>query len=269
MPTPPAPATPARVVLARTALARTALGLAAAALAAPSAAPLAAQVAPAAPAAAAGGASFGLLAGLSSATLAGDDLGAAGRRAGLAGGVALTLPLGAGGLALRSELLYVQKGTRQRASFGGTTVDGRLDLTYFELPVLVQFTVPTAGALRPQLYAGPAAAVRASCRVRARGAFQGESFDGSADCDEAGRLGLGGGLGDGEGAAPSVRRLDVGGVVGGALAFPLGGRGAAVGVRYTHGFLRVARDAEVGGDVRNRAVLVYGGLEFPVAPRPR
>jgi hypothetical protein len=205
---------------------------------------------------------FGVLAGVGSATLGGDDVESPGRRTGFAGGVAVTRPFGAGGLALRPELLYVQKGARQREAFGGDFVDARLDLTYLELPVLLQYTVPTVGRVRPQLYAGPAAALRVGCRVRLRARFEGETLDAAAACEDAGSLG-----GDEEGleGGGDVRRFDVGAVVGGALTFPLGSRSAAVGVRYTHGLATVAS----GADARNRAVLVYGAVEFPVVRRAR
>jgi len=208
----------------------------------------------------------GVLGGLNSATLTGEELldeegTAIDRRNGFVGGLYLTLPLRTPGLTFRPELLYAQKGASANVSFTdeGSTFDlrGTVALSYLELPLLLQYTVPTAGGLRPQLYAGPAMSLRTACRVRIRTSFGGESAGQSANCDEAG--------GADEDVA-SVRRFDAGGVVGGALAFAVGGQALAVGARYTHGFVRLADDGE---SPRNRAFAVYGSLQLPAARRAR
>lgn len=237
-----------------------------------SAAPLAAQPLAAQPLAAPAPTAaprVGLLAGLNSATLTGeafsDDGGAIDRRNGFVGGVSLTLPLRGAGLAFRPELLYAQKGASASVALveDGSAFDlrGTVALSYLELPLLVQYTVPTAGGLRPHLYAGPALALRTACRVRLRASFDGMSASESAACDDGG--GAGGAL-DAEPA--DVRRFDAGGVVGGALAFAVGGRVLAVGARYTHGFVRLS---DIADAPRNRAVAVYGSVELPVARRGR
>lgn len=225
------------------------------------AAPLGAQL-PAAPRPATDAPRFGVLAGLSSATLDINDADAEGispdRRNGFAGGVYLTLPLRASGFAVRPELLYAQKGASLRASF--TDVEGSFDirattrLSYLELPLLLQFTVPTTGGLRPQLYAGPALALRTGCRVSGSVTFDGQTQTLNSDCDDEDGLG-------GEGVG--FRRFDAGAAVGGALAFDVGGRGLTLGARYTHGLAVVAEDPSA----RNRAVTLYGSLELPVARR--
>ncbi len=215
---------------------------------------------------------YGILAGLSSATLnfgdALDGEGEAadfdfGRRNGLLAGAYLAVPVGAGSFALRPELLYVQKGGSFSTSFElddatAADLDATIRLTYVELPLLLEYTVPTRGGVRPQLYVGPALAVRTGCRVGFRIAGGGESFSESSGCDgdddEAAGL---------ETAGP--RRFDVAAVVGGALAFRAGGQTLTVGARYTHGFFELSDES----GLRNRAVAVHAGFEFPVARRPR
>lgn len=214
-------------------------------------------------AAAAPAARFGLLAGLNSATLAGEnalvDGGKLDRHTGFVGGVYLEVPLGASGLAFRPELLYAQKGVRYRMSSFDPQfpldLRATVRLSYVEAPLLLQYTVPTAGRLRPQLYGGPALAVRTGCRFVVRVEADTPAETTSIDCDNPG-LAVGA---DG----PGFRRLDVGGVVGGALAFGAGGRALTVGARYTHGLRRIAANAPL----RNRAFAVYASLELPIRRR--
>ena len=187
----------------------------------------------------------GILAGLSSATIGFEDSeenDGVDRRNGLVGGVYVALPF-ARYLAFRPELLYVQKG----ASGGDSDDRSTLKLDYVEVPVLLEVTVPTAGRVRPQLYAGPALAFKARCQV----AFEGDGVSASTGCsrvaDEFGEDNF------------DVKSFDLGGVVGGALAFDVGGRAVTVGARYTHGFTQLIDD----GGARNRAIGVYGSIEFP------
>lgn len=240
----------------------------------------AAQTAPAAtPSAATPAPHFGILGGLNSATIGGsaalltDDDGAdvsKSRRNGVAAGVYFTLPFGTSGLALRPELLFAQKGARYNASVAippsqgvAGTVTGRGDvrLSYVEVPLLLQFTAPTASRLRPQLYAGAAPAARLSCRFALRVSGLGQSLTESDDCENIP------GVIEGDDTRLNVRRFDVGGVVGGALGFDVGGRALTVGVRYTHGLLAVF-DEDGASDTKNRTLGVYGSIEFPFG-RPR
>lgn len=230
--------------------------------------PLAAQVraAPAAPAP-----RFGVLAGLNSTTLAGTnffvgDYGSTqDRRNGFAGGVYLTLPLGASDWAFRPEVLYYQAGARYRTTFhppsamdviNNVTARADLRLSYVQVPLLLQYSLPAGGGIHPQLYGGVAPAVRTSCKLayRLRGAGT-NPFDETRDCDDLGDIVLG--------DTPALRRFDAGCLVGGALALDAGGRALTVGARYTHGLRGIAEDASVA----NRAFTLYGSLEFPVLGR--
>jgi hypothetical protein len=213
---------------------------------------------------------FGILAGLNSATLSGESLleeeggvaSASKRRNGILGGVYLVLPVGAGGLSFRPELLYAQKGAGYEVSFSefgeSAQASAEINLTYLEVPLLLQYALPVAARVRPQLYAGPAVAVRTGCTIGFRASGGGESFRGSAPCDDIGEQ-----LDE---DSPGFKRLDVGAVVGGALGFDAAGLALAVGARYTHGFSRIAADDAAP---RNRAFSVYGSVEFPRARRPR
>lgn len=200
------------------------------------AAPLAAQL-PTAPAPT--GPRIGILAGLSSATFGGSDASnpSPDRRTGFVGGVYLTAPIAAG-FAFRPEVLYAQKGAQDTES--GTTV--KIKLNYVEVPVLLQYTVPSTSAVRPQLYLGPAVSLKASCSLEASG--------GSTSCSDAGF---------------DVKTVDVSGVGGAAVAFPLAGQTFSVGARYTLGFTKIPKNDN--SDVKNRAISVYGSIELPFLGR--
>jgi hypothetical protein len=188
---------------------------------------------------------FGVLAGLNSSTVSVEDSDDddAGRRNGFGGGAYLTFgltPL----FGLRTELLYSMKGATAPGEDGDPELTVKLD--YVELPILLQLEPATASPVRPRFYAGPAVAGRVRCRLSAE--VDGEDF--STDCREPD--------GDNENLFKTV---DFSGVVGGELAFGVGGRALAVGVRYTHGFTNISDVS--GTTIRNRVIGFYGALELP------
>ena len=191
---------------------------------------------------------FGVLAGLNSSTVdVEDEDDAADRRTGFGGGAYLTFgltPL----FGLRTELLYSMKGATAPGEDGDPEVTVKLD--YLEVPFLLQLEPATSSGLRPRFYAGPAVAARVRCRLSAELA----GGEVSTECQEP----------DGD-RENLFKTVDFSGVVGGELAFGVGGRALAVGVRYTHGFADVSDVA--GNTIRNRVVGVYGALEFPLGGR--
>jgi hypothetical protein len=183
---------------------------------------------------------LGVLLGASSATIGGKDAEDASRRTGLLGGVYLVKSLSSG-LSLRPELLYSQKGaegTVVEDGMGGET-DVALELSYFDVPVLLQLEVGSGGAARPHFYAGPSFGFKSGCTLTGK---QGP-VEVSLDCDDE---------------AFDLESFDLGGVVGGGIGFGLGALQGTVGARYQHGFSDLAKDAKV----QNRVVSVYASLEF-------
>lgn len=194
---------------------------------------------------------IGLIGGLSSATLSIEDDGEdddTERRNAFAGGAYLIFRV-TPQLGLRAEALYAMKGTRARgADEDGDDENVTVKLDYLEVPLLLQLSPTVAGGVRPRVYAGPAFAFRARCR------FDIEGTEGSlsTDCDAL------------DGARENIfKSFDLGGMIGGELAFGgATGPGLAVGVRYTHGFTNIS---DVGdATIRNRALGVYGSIEFPL-----
>lgn len=187
---------------------------------------------------AAGPLRVGILAGINSATVAGDDTEDADRLTGLLAGVYLVKPI-SGALAFRPELLYSQKGAETSFDDEDGAGKAKIKLTYIDVPVLLQFEGTGSSDVRPQLYAGPSFGFKTSCKLEGSGS--GVSV--SLDCDEA---------------EIDVKSFDLGGVVGAGLTFPVGDLRAAVGARYQHGFTDLDADAVV----KNRVLSFYVGLEF-------
>lgn len=188
---------------------------------------------------AAGPARVGILAGINSATVGGDDADDAERITGLVAGVYLVKPIG-GGFALRPELLYSQKGAEAPLDEeDAMNTKAKLKLAYLDVPVLLQYEGTGSSTVRPNLYLGPSFGFKTSCEVEGSG----EGVAVSIDCDEA---------------EIDIKSLDVGGVIGGGIVFPLGTIDATLGARYQHGFTDLDADASV----KNRVLSFYLGLEF-------
>jgi hypothetical protein len=139
--------------------------------------------------------------------------------------------------AIQPELMFTMKGN---SDSGGTT-----KIDYIELPVLARFEIPAFAHVKPFFYGGPGFAYRMSC------AFEGSEF--SITCDSAQTIG--------RRASPGVyySRTDVDGIIGGGLAFDVGGRTMTVGLRYDVGFVKFLSD----GDSKNRVLSFMGTLEWP------
>jgi hypothetical protein len=121
---------------------------------------------------------------------------------------------------------------------------------YIELPVLVRFEIPASGRVKPFVYGGPGFAYRTSCTLKGHA----PGLDITVSCDQQAR--------QGERASPGVkyRRTDVDGIIGGGLAFDIGGRTTTVGVRYDVGFVNFFNR----NTSKNRVLSFMGTLEWPV-----
>jgi len=187
---------------------------------------------------------FGLMAGVSIASLSGDDTEDLDSRTGFVAGGTLTLPLTAL-VSFQPELLYAQKGAK--ASESGFSATIKLD--YIEVPLLLRVDVPTTGStVRPHFYAGPAVAFKARCDLEASGS----GIDASQSCSDAAAED------DGE----DVKSVDAGLVLGGGLGFDLGRQRLNVGARYNLGLLNIAPEGQA--TTRTRALTIYGSLDFPI-----
>jgi hypothetical protein len=179
---------------------------------------------------------FGVVVGLNRANIVGseDD---GDPRNGLAIGATVVLPLGAG-LALQPELHFVQKGSR----IDDVGVDGNIGVrvNYVEAPLLLRYTAPVPGPVKPYLIGGPFAAYRTSCRITSEIA--------SLNCDADI-------LRDNE---FRVRDLDYGAAVGAGIDFPLGPLTGTASLRFTRGF----RDLIADERTRNQTIQLLAGVRF-------
>ena len=186
---------------------------------------------------------IGIIGGANLATLAGSDVNDASMRTGFAGGLMAVLPV-APGFAIQPELMFTMKGANSNSSEASAAAK----IDYVEIPVLARFEIPASGSVKPFVYGGPGFAYKASCKLE--GTSQGTTV--SFDCDDLNSLGV-----------PSNVKFsstDVGGIIGGGLAFDVGGRTMTVGVRYEIGFVKFVTDSE-----ESRA-LVHGNVRVAVPP---
>jgi hypothetical protein len=184
----------------------------------------------------AGGVRVGILAGVNSATVAGDDDEDVKRSTRMMGGVYLVKDLGRG-WAIRPELLYSQKGAKGKED----GVESKLKLDYIDLPVLLQYEPTGTSEARPHVYVGPSFGFNVQCELE--GSEGG--LDVTVDCDDF---------------DSDVKSLDVGGIIGAGMSFPLGGLRGMLGGRYQHGFTDVFGDSDGGS--KNRVFSVVFGVEF-------
>ena len=151
------------------------------------------------------------------------------------------LSVGTGPLALRGEVLLVQKGF----SGGREGSDIDFDVDYVEIPVLLMLRLGT-GPIRPSVYGGAAVGFERSCSVSATGV----NVVAEGDCDRP----------DLELEREST---DLGAVVGAEVMFGLGGVSVVVDGRYTRG-LTTLDASDDPDEIKNRAFLLMAGLAIPV-----
>lgn len=183
---------------------------------------------------------IGILLGANSATLGGSDAEDTRRRTALLGGVYLVRSLG-DRVSLRPELLYAQKGAKGTMldDEGGSSTDVGFELSYVDVPVLLQLDLGTSGAARPHLYAGPSFGFKVDCSLTGS---QGP-VEVSLDCDDE---------------EFELESFDLGAVVGGGVRVGFGALQGTVGARYQHGLTDLTKDSKV----QNRVISVYGSVEF-------
>lgn len=117
-------------------------------------------------------AQFGVMGGLNLAKFGGADAAVEGDETvepdyyfRFAAGVFATLTL-SDVLALRPELLYTLKGAKYEGSYGGISGKIWVKLTYIEIPILLQYTIPTDDGFAPFFFAGPYAGYNLSAKER-------------------------------------------------------------------------------------------------------
>jgi len=183
--------------------------------------------------------SVGLLAGATFAKLGGSDVpDGIENKVGFMGGGFVDIGLG-GIISVRPEVAYVQKGAKQ--SDAGDEL--KLKLDYIEVPVLLVVSVPTGGGMvKPEFFAGPAIAFKASCKFT--GTSGGQSA--TANCDDPG-------------VDSPIKSTDFGVMFGAGVAV----RNFMASVRYDLGLTKID-DSTDPGNIKNRAFMILVGWAFPL-----
>ena len=188
--------------------------------------------------------SFGLKAGLNTATLFFDDDGAFDEdgiekqaRLGFVGGVTADVPF-TPSLGLRTEVLYAQKGFKTSFNFEGTDEAGDFDasqtiqLDYLEVPVLLNVMIPMQNGLEVGVQAGAVPAFKLRAALNCGGEADDDQF-----CEPEGDAAR-------EEFDSQFKSFDLGG----ALGLTVGAGPFAVDARYTLGLLNVVDEEELEED---------------------
>lgn len=185
------------------------------------------------------GIDIGARAGVTFATVGGDDVEGVSSKSGISLGAHLAFDLGPL-FSLRPEMNYMQKGSgvEDPDLLGDLT----LNLTYLQIPVLAQVTVPNPVGPSFYFFAGPAVEIETGCTAE----FEGGGISASVDCDNPD-------------ADLLTRKSVTWGVVGGGgVGFGLGVGEATLGVRYDYGLTSID-DSAAEADIKNRAFSVMVG----------
>ena len=144
------------------------------------------------------------------------------------------------------QAFYIQKGSKVKGTGSNSSLEGSVRISYIEVPLLGKFWFPVSNSqVRPFIFVGPAVAFKVGCTL------EGEilSVTGSEDCDKT--------------SVVKIKSTDFGGTVGGGIQFRAGNQIVVVDARYTHGFTDV-NDSGNNQEIKNRAFMATVGLGFPI-----
>ncbi|HEX5480535.1 MAG TPA: porin family protein [Dehalococcoidia bacterium] len=186
---------------------------------------------------------FGIMVGGNFAKLSGDDAGDVDRRTGFMGGVYADLPVGTSGVSIQPRVLYSMDGAKLN-NLDGNGTDATLKTNYIRVPVMVRYTIPTSGAVRPFFSLGPSFGLQIGCKVSA----DNSGVSASLTCDD-----LNGQVGGFE-----KKTFDMAGDIEFGLEFPTGSKSFTVGGIFSQGFTDTFTDVKA----HNQGLSVYVGLGF-------
>lgn len=167
-------------------------------------------------------------------------------RSSFAFGAFAQLPV-APNLSVQPELLYTGKGFAGEAD----GVDSEFQLSYLEIPVLVQYHFPVEGSVAPRLFAGPTVAFELGCDVEGTDGSVSASFS----CDEFADFGL----------DLTTKSTDFGLAFGAGVGIESGAVTVTVDGRYVLGLTDIFEFEGVSA-LKNRAWELFLGAGFPVGP---
>ncbi|MGI9038235.1 MAG: porin family protein [Gemmatimonadota bacterium] len=145
----------------------------------------------------------------------------------------------AGALSVQPEALYLNKGVK------GDTGSGELELSYIQVPILVQYHISTASGLSPRVYLGPTIAFETGCEISG---FDIEGGEAEANCERV---------------DVDTKSADFGLVFGAGVDVPAGRFVVTGDARYDLGVTNLD-DSGADGSVKNRAWEFFLGVGLPI-----
>ena len=180
--------------------------------------------------------SAGVRGGISIANLTGDGIDSTSTKLGFVGGAFLGVDLHEY-FRIQFEGQYVQKGAEEE---GGT---GKINLNYIEFMLPFTLTIPIENSpIAPRLYAGPALAIEASCKLSEEG------FE-DIDCDD-------------EPDAAERKSTDFSVFFGGGVDIAVGSGAITLDVLYDLGLSSIDDTPGVDIDVKNQNLQILAGYRF-------
>jgi len=140
--------------------------------------------------------------------------------------------------AIQPELIYMQKGVKFEEKEENFNVVVKLNLNYIEIPLLAKITIPTTGNLRPNLFLGPALAIKMSSKLKI------SALGASAEED-----------------LPGIKSTDFGLVFGGGVDFDLGEGTLIFDARYTLGLSNID-DTDTDESTKNGVFSLMAGYSL-------
>jgi hypothetical protein len=187
--------------------------------------------------------SFGLKAGLNSATMVTADADTAWSARWLPVGGAFACFSLSDSLAIQLELLYSPKGALNTQTDGTTTTTATMFAPYIDIPVLLKYLIPTGSTsgLKPCLFAGPYLAFKAGA-----GTMTIETVDGGETSTT-------------EDALTDLKGTDFGFVLGAGVELPLDSMRISLDVRWTTSLSTISTTPDT---VKNKVWTFLIGVAF-------
>lgn len=140
-------------------------------------------------------------------------------------------------VSIQPEALYLMKGGKD------DTEDAEIELSYLQVPILVQYHIPAVG-VSPRIFAGPSIAFELACDISVG------DLEASCEDDEL-----------------NTKSADFGVVFGAGVDIPAGGVVVTLDGRYDLGVSNIL-DASESEDVsaKNRSWEFFAGIGFPFGP---
>ncbi|MBD3345402.1 MAG: outer membrane beta-barrel protein [Chitinivibrionales bacterium] len=174
----------------------------------------------------------------------------------VAGGISAKFMLSRN-IAIQPEVLYHRSGKRYDAQVGTQVFDDvEIKTDYLTIPVLFKLQIPTAGFLRPNLYAGPHLSIQLNSEV-----------DNLQNVPAGLNLGYLSPFRTEDDADDEIRNLDAGITLGAGVDFKLGPGYLGLEARWMRGFVNVFDTDELtdnAEEVKNSSLLVMAGYSIAI-----